>query len=331
MRPCLYLVLSLLLATAMPPAAAAQAGLTVYAAGDIANCGTSPAADTQAAATARMIPEGAPVLMLGDAAYARSDTETLARCYEPTWGRFKAQTYAAAGNHDYVDGSPRDFLAYFGSRNQGKTWFRAELGGWWVIALDSNLKGQPAEKQQQAWLAKQLAAIAGDGRCVMALWHHPLYSTGLHRGDGEQMKIAWRALDAAGADVVLNGHEHFYESFDPRDAQGRTHSVGIREFVVGTGGANLNDMSLSVQHRVLAREYGVLELELEPDRYHWRFRTVDGDVRDAGVADCRRSAQSMKRTARPTRSATASTSVAPPGDRLSTAKEPPPAGTITPR
>lgn len=311
--------------------ASAHASVRVYAAGDIANCGGDPAAASDAAATARMIPDGAPVLVLGDTAYPRADAATLAGCYDPTWGRLKSTTIAAAGNHDYIGGHAKDFLDYFGDHNHGHTYYRTELGGWWVFVLDSNLKGRPEAKLQQAWLEQQLAAIRGDGRCLMAIWHHPLFSTGLHRGDGVQMEGAWRALDAAGADLVLSGHEHFYESFEPRDVTGRPQATGIREFVVGTGGANLNDMSLSVQHRVLAREYGVLELELEAERYHWSFRTVGGDVRDAGVAECRRPAQSVKRTARDRRSATSSTSVAAVEDLPSTAKVPRPAGTSTPR
>jgi hypothetical protein len=278
----------LLGATLLASAPAAAAGtLTVYAAGDIADCAGGGPAASAAAATARLIPDGAPVLVLGDSAYPVANQATLAACYEPTWGRFKSRTYAVPGNHDYVAGSVRDFLAYFGARNPPHTYFRAPLGDWWVIGLDSDLRGRALDRQQQ-WLAHELAAIDGDGRCIVALWHHALHSTGLHQGDGAPMKPAWAALDAAGADVVLSGHEHFFESFEPLDADGAARVTGIREFVVGTGGAHLVDLSLSPRHRAFAREHGVLELELEADRYHWTFRTVGGAVRDHGVAPCRR-------------------------------------------
>ncbi len=298
---CFAALLSAALLAAAPVAAAAT--LPVYAAGDIADCtGVDPAASA-AAATARMIPDGATVLVLGDAAYPVANQATLAACYEPTWGRFRSRTYAVPGNHDYVAGSVRDFLAYFGERNPHRTYFRAPLGDWWVIGLDSDLRDR-ALARQQAWLVRELAAIDGDGRCIVALWHHALHSTGLHQGDGAPMKPAWAALDAAGADVVLSGHEHFYESFEPLDADGAPRTTGIREFVVGTGGAHLRDLSLSSRHRAFAREHGVLELELEPDRYHWTFRTVGGEVRDHGVAPCRRTTQPVKRTAAATRATT---------------------------
>jgi hypothetical protein len=96
---------------------------------------------------------------------------------------------------------------------------------------------------------------------------------------------------------VLSGHEHFYEAFGPVDADGTARDSGMREFVVGTGGAHLVDWSLSSGHRAFAREHGVLELELDRDRYRWAFRTVGGEVRDQGEASCRRAPQSLKRTA----------------------------------
>jgi acid phosphatase type 7 len=299
---CLAVFLAAILLLA---AAAARAGVTVYAAGDIAECAGGDPAASAAAATAQLIPAGAPVLVLGDSAYPRADRATLAACYEPTWGRFKSTTYAVPGNHDYVAGSSRAFRAYFGERNPHRTYFRAPLGDWWLIGLDSNLSDR-ALARQQAWLARELAATADDGRCLVALWHHALFSTGLHKGDGARMKPAWAALDAAGADLVLSGHEHFYESFEPLDAEGAPRAAGIREFVVGTGGAHLVDLSLSTRHRALAREHGVLELELERDRYRWTFRTVGGEVRDQGEAPCRRAAQPVKRTAAATRASTAS-------------------------
>ena len=50
--------------------------------------------------------------------------------------------------------------------------------------------------------------------------------------------IANQVVD--GFDVVVNGHDHDYERFAPMDAAGNPDSAGgVREFVVGTGGAVL--------------------------------------------------------------------------------------------
>jgi Calcineurin-like phosphoesterase len=317
---------------ALAVAVSARATVLVYAAGDVAECSGDPAA-SPAAATARLIPEGATVLVAGDTTYPSADRATIRACYAPTWGRFRAHTYAAPGNHDYVAGSVKDYLEYFAQHTPQRTWYRAALGDWWLISLDSNLAGKRLDRQQ-AWLERELATIAGDGRCIVAMWHHALFSNGLHRGDGARMRPAWRMLDAAGADVVLSGHEHYYESFEPLDADGSKHSTGIREFVVGTGGAALTDFALSSDHRAFALEHGVLELELDADRYRWAFHPVTGEVRDRGAAPCRRSAQSTKRTAAVTRAATSVTSAAAAASRTSSANAPRTAsgaGTTTPR
>ncbi len=265
----------------------AHGDVLAYAAGDVAEC-SGPAAKSAAARTAQMIPAGAVVFVAGDTTYPAADRATLEDCYAPTWGRFLERTYAVPGNHDYVRGSAHDFLDYFGARIPGKTWFRAPVGDWWVIGLDSNLSGAEL-REQQSWLEAQLKAIEGDGRCVLAMWHHPVFSTGLHRKDGAHMRPAWAALERAGADLVLNGHEHFYESFAPRDALGRKDPAGMREIIAGTGGARLIDLSVVFGAHAYARRHGLLELHLDTDRYEYKFRTLEGAIRDSGAARCRRS------------------------------------------
>ncbi len=281
---------SLLLFTAFLVCTALQSRATVvaYAAGDIAQCEGGDPQHSAAARTARMIPADAVVFVVGDTAYPFANRQTLEACYAPTWGRFLEHTYAVPGNHDYINGSARDFLDYFGARTPRHTWFRAQVGDWWVIGLDSNVGGATLQ-EQQAWLGQQLQAIEGDGRCVLAMWHHPVLSTGLHRRDGERMRPAWDALNRAGADLVLNGHEHFYESFEPRDDSGHPVAVGMREIIAGTGGAHLYDLSIAGGYKTFVRVHGLLELHLDKDRYTYAFRTSGGRVRDEGGAQCRRS------------------------------------------
>jgi len=277
-------IAALLLATST--VTQAWGGVLAYAAGDVAECKSTPQ-KSAAARTAKMIPADAVVFVVGDTTYPTADRATLESCYAPTWGQFLPRTYAVPGNHDYVQGSPNDFLDYFGARTPHRTWFRAQVGDWWVIGLDSNVSGAVLD-EQQAWLEDQLKAIEGDGRCVLAMWHHPVFSTGLHRKDGGRMRPAWGALERAGADLVLNGHEHFYESFEPKDATGRNDPSGLREIIAGTGGAHLYDLSVVGGAKSYARKHGLLELHLEKDHYLYAFRTLDGRVRDSGGAQCRR-------------------------------------------
>jgi acid phosphatase type 7 len=278
------LFLALLMASITPRA---WCGVLAYAAGDIAECRSTPE-KSAAARTAKMIPPDAVVFVVGDTAYPLADRATLESCYAPTWGAFLSRTYAVPGNHDYIQGSASDFLDYFGARTPHRTWFRAQVGDWWLIGLDSNISGADLQ-EQQTWLEDQLRTIAGDGRCVLAMWHHPVFSTGLHRKDGARMRPAWAALERAGADLVLNGHEHFYESFKPKDDSGRNDPKGMREIIAGTGGARLIDLSVELGAKTYVRVHGLLELHLEKDHYEYAFRTLGGSIRDSGSAQCRRS------------------------------------------
>ena len=76
-------------------------------------------------------------------------------------------------------------------------------------------------------------------RCTLAIWHHPGSAPG-STATTTDVAPFWRALYDAGADLIVNGHDHDYERFAPQDPNGNADSGrGIREFVVGTGGADL--------------------------------------------------------------------------------------------
>jgi 3',5'-cyclic AMP phosphodiesterase CpdA len=251
-------------------------GVTVYAAGDIARC---PHPDTRfsgAADTAAIVAAGlagdpqAVVLTLGDHTYPKGLASEFTNCYGPTWGRFKDRTWPAPGNHEYY-GSPdaAPYFAYFGAR-AGNGHYSFELAGWHIISLDSGLA--PARHAEQlAWLREDLARHPA--RCTLAYWHVPLYSSGGH-GSIPKMRDAWELLYRAGAEIVLSGHDHDYERFAPQDANGRLDARrGIREFVVGTGGAFPTPFLWTAANSEYrdANHFGVLRLRLLDGGYEWEF------------------------------------------------------------
>jgi hypothetical protein len=87
----------------------------------------------------------------------------------------------------------------------------------------------------------------------------------------------------------VNGHDHDYERFAPQDRRGTASTGGIRQFVVGTGGAeprgflrppvwrNSEDQEL---------RNGVLVLTLGPSSYQWAFLSTDGKAYDSGSGEC---------------------------------------------
>jgi acid phosphatase type 7 len=276
----------LLLVAALAPGRACAAQVIAYAAGDIAECRGKPPEDSDAARTARLIPAGATVLVPGDTAYPFGTAATYEACYGPTWGVHRATTLAVPGNHDYVNGRSDDFRSYFGIEDPQVNYFTRRLGDWLVIGIDSQLIGEALDREYE-WLDTTLKENA-DVRCTLALWHMPAFSSGIEHGSTPKMQRLWALLDDRGAELVLSGHEHFYEAFGPLDAHGKPAADGMREFVVGTGGARIYPLwrLAHVSRRRLA-SHGVLELTLGDGVYSWRFIDTSSRVRDSGEASCR--------------------------------------------
>jgi acid phosphatase type 7 len=92
----------------------------------------------------------------------------------------------------------------------------------------------------------------------------------------------------AGAELVVNGHDHDYERFAPQTPRGQLdRREGIREIVAGTGGAHLRRFHATKPNsRVRLSTYGVLRLTLHPASYSWRFLRTDGSTADAGTTRC---------------------------------------------
>lgn len=291
-----------LLALASPRAQAQE--IVVAAAGDIAcdpsdpgfNGGEGTATRCRMRATSDLLVGAGltAVLLLGDDQYWDGAYAKFLASYDPTWGRVKAITRPAPGNHDYGTAGAAGYFAYFGpaAGEPGKGWYSFDLGSWHVVVLNSScdsVGGCGAGSPQQTWLKADLAASAAP--CTLALWHHPRFSSGPH-GDDVGFDAFWRALHEAAADVVLNGHEHSYERFAPQDPDGRADPAGgIRELVVGTGGIELRPFTTVRANSEVrdASSFGVLKLTLKPASYEWRFVAAPpGTLADAGFGTCHR-------------------------------------------
>jgi Calcineurin-like phosphoesterase len=269
--------------------AAAQDPVLVGA-GDIADCtNLSPAAKT-AVLLDRV--EGT-VFTLGDNAYLSGTPKQFADCYAPTWGRHRARTRPAVGNHDYRTAHASAYFEYFGSAagDPDKGYYGYDLGTWHVVVLNSNcaeVGGCGRDSRQAVWLREDLAAHPT--RCTAAIWHHPRFSSGGEHGDDPTTRDLWQVLYDAGAEFVLSGHEHTYERFAPQNADGRADpGKGVRQFVVGTGGRELYSWGrIKANSEVREnRTFGVLKLTLHADSYDWEFLPVDGEAfTDKGSEKC---------------------------------------------
>jgi acid phosphatase type 7 len=263
----------------------------VIAAGDIAS---SESGDT---ATAKLVDtlEGT-IILLGDNAYSNGSTSNYMDYYEPTWGKFKARTRPAPGNHEYRTSGASGYFSYFGDAagERGKGYYSFDLGNWHLIALNSNGEEAcediacDAGSDQEKWLRADLAASTKP--CTLAYWHHPRFSSGDHR-NSNGVQALWEALADANAELVLNGHDHNYERFKPLNPAGQIDTArGIVEIVVGTGGKDLRPFPVdkpAISEIRDSNTFGVLQLKLYDDRAEFEFKPVAGKTfTDSGTIHC---------------------------------------------
>lgn len=277
---------------ANPGAARRSRVATLLAVGDIASC-TSKGDEATAKLVDGIVRErpDARILALGDNAYPDGSLADFQRCYEPSWGRHKARTRPVLGNHDYQTKGAAGHFDYFGAAAgaRGRGYYSFDLGSWHVVVLNSNCEevGCGADSEQVRWLVDDLARHPR--RCTLAAWHHPRFSSG-RNGDHDATRPFWDALVAAGADVVLAGHDHSYERMAAQTGDGQPdHARGLVQFVVGTGGASHHRFRTVKPNSELRRPdtHGVLALTLRPGGYDWRFVPTEGRaVIDAGSATC---------------------------------------------
>ncbi len=281
--------------------------------------GTKQGCRMRAVSNLLLRPHGRPryrtVLALGDTQYTCGGLSAFRQSYRPSWGRVFSVTRPIVGDKDYrttasapgatgcspPPGAAAGFFSYFGSKPYVHTGSTPGSGAyysfdvpsgcsprgvhpcWHFIALNGNCNkaiGCVPGTEQYDWLAADLAAHPNTSYgCTLAFWHQPRFSSGVH-GSNAAYDAIWRLLYRKKVDVVLNAHEHVYERFARQDPDGRADPNGIREFIVGTGGASHvrfpTGARLPTSQASNAKTFGILTLRLHRDGYDWRFIPAAG-------------------------------------------------------
>ena len=259
-------------------------------AGDIADCARFE--DELTADLVETIP--GIVFTLGDNANPDGTHTEFEACYGPTWGRpgIKERTRPTVGDNDYNTAGAEGYFMYFGdAAGEPETGYYAyDAGAWRIYVLNTECRqvgGCGNGSPQESWLLEDLAAEPR--RCVLAMWHHPYFTSGPSFGGSSSTRNLWRILQTAGAELVLSGSDHHYERFEPQTGAGDADPEGIVQFVVGTGGSRPGDLHVDAPHSAVRAldVFGVLRLELGPRGYAFEFISVAGpDFSDSGTAEC---------------------------------------------
>jgi 3',5'-cyclic AMP phosphodiesterase CpdA len=211
------------------------------------------------------------VVMLGDNLYSGSGEKDYRKKFEEPYKPMLdagIKFYAALGNHDNAN---QKMYKPFNMNGERFYTFKPKPG-FRIFALDSNYM----DRSQLAWLEKELAASGSDWKVMF--FHHPLYSSGGTHGSDEELRAQLEPLFLKhGVDLVLAGHEHFYERIKPQK--------GIYYFVSGGAGklrkgdvgkSNLTAKAYDTGYHFMLAELGKTAMN---------FQTInqDGKVVDSGA------------------------------------------------
>jgi hypothetical protein len=272
----------------------------IVAAGDISCDSATPQLPCKSKETSeliageRILHPALVVLPLGDLQYESGTLAEFRKNYSTTWGRFNEISHPTTGNHEYETRGAAGYFDYFasvgvavGARTEG--WYSYTLGDWHFIALNSNcasIGGCNAGSAQYRWLQSDL--LLSRQKCTVAYMHHPFLSSG-QNGSTPALLPLMRLLYENNVEIVLAGHDHSYERFNPVTPEQVADPVkGLRLFTVGTGGRDLYEFTRVLPNSATRYNgnFGVLRIVMKDGAYDWSFLNIAGIVGDTGSGVC---------------------------------------------
>ena len=210
-------------------------------------------------------------LMLGDNLYGSERPDDFVDKFERPYKVLLdagVKFYAALGNHD--DPNQR-FYKPFNMNGERYYSFKAPQGSVRFFALDSNY----VDKAQLDWLEKELAA--SDSAWKICFFHHPLYSSGDTHGSDTALREQLEPLFLKhSVDLVLTGHEHFYERLKPQ--KGINYIISGSAAKLRKGNIGASDLTA----KGFDQGYAFLLMEIAGDDLHFQAITDGGRTVDSG-------------------------------------------------
>jgi 3',5'-cyclic AMP phosphodiesterase CpdA len=220
------------------------------------------------------------VVMLGDNIYGPHRADDYTRKFEEPYAPLLAAGvtfYASIGNHD--DPGQINYAKFNMGGRRYYTFRKSERrlagltgAGVRFFALDS----RSFDAEQLAWLRDELAESGTAWK--VCFFHHPLYTSGRYRTGARALRLAIEPLLVAGdVDVVLSGHEHFYERVEPQH--------GISYFVSGAAGSlRRGDIRPSgLTAKGFDTDYHFMLMEITGADLFFQAISRTGETVDAGV------------------------------------------------
>jgi 3',5'-cyclic AMP phosphodiesterase CpdA len=221
------------------------------------------------------------VLMLGDNIYDSHTPADYVAKFEAPYAALlddDVTFQAAIGNHD--DPAQIRYEKFNMGGQRYYSFRRSEISieggvagaGVRFYALDS----RSLDPEQLTWLRKGLKESGS--RWKIVFFHHPIYTSGRYGSGARSLRAALEPILVEGdADVVLSGHEHFYERTVPQR--------GILYFVSGAAGSlrrgDIRPTPLTA--RGFDTDYSFMLMEAAGDELYFQAISRAGQTIDAGV------------------------------------------------
>jgi len=167
------------------------------------------------------------VIAAGDNVYPNGSGRHFKKNFEQPFGdliKNQVNFYAVLGNHDVEEGR-QDQCQYPLFNMGGQNYYKIEKGN--GLADFFMLDSTDFDSTQAAWLESALRD--SKARWKMAVFHHPIYSSGKKHGSASGLRKQLEPLFTRyGVNAAFSGHDHVYERTKVQQ--------GIQYFVTGAGG-----------------------------------------------------------------------------------------------
>lgn len=221
------------------------------------------------------------VVMLGDNIYPPHGADDFITKFEQPYRALLERGvtfHAAIGNHDldselnYAKFNMEGQRYYTFRRNERRLEGLVGAGVRFFV-LDSRSLDPP----QLTWLRDELSRSGTDWKiCYL---HHPIYTSGRYTSAARALRLALEPILVNGdVDVVLSGHEHFYERMVPQH--------GVAYFISG-GAGSLRQADIRRPSPIMARgfdtDFHFMMMEVSGDTLYFQAISRTGDTIDAGA------------------------------------------------
>ncbi len=298
----------------------------LVAVGDLADDSHAARSDNHTAKLVENSFPNAAIAVVGDLAYESGSLSQFNTYYHDnnvdtaySWGiTLNDRVHPVPGNHEYKTTNAQGYIDYFTQKGvaigqSGRLWYAWDVpdSNWRAIAVNSSIS-MAGGSAQHTFVSNELKAAKNAGKNTVLYLHHPFYSSENEHGwrqststnklpcsasSTPSVRPIFKLMDDLGGDLVLAGHSHSYERFEPMDENGTVYAGGVPSFVVGTGGKSLRlpgdryptdwngDCGLYKPQSAFYdySKYAVLGVDLGTTSFSFEQRAVDGTVVDSGT------------------------------------------------